>query len=311
MTTTDDQKHVQRDELCRSVTFTRYDDEHGDGRTFKGYGAVFNSPTRIDSWEGRFDEQFAPGAFRKTLREKTPKFQFDHGRHPLIGSVPIGVITEISEDERGLDVEARLGKHLFIDFIQEALETGAITGMSIRFSVVREEWRDAMGQVVAAEDVEELLWQGRRGDGEVLLRTILEAKLDEVGPVVWPAYEDTTAGVRSDPVTIDPARLHEPEQRRLLAELLLRSEQAAREGDSSDDEPQDTPEWAVEHSEDDTDAPQSTPDGAAEHEPETPDDPAPTDAVDAARAAEEHRLYADALAEVATTREMTPPMKGI
>lgn len=304
-------KKHERSNLCRFVEFTRAEGDNGDGRTFRGYGAVFNSPTRIDSYEGRFDEQFAPAAFRKTIRERTPKFQFDHGRHPLIGSVPIGVITSISEDERGLDVEARLGQHLFIDLIQEALSTGAINGMSIRFSVVREEWRDADGKLVPADEVDQRLWDTRRDD-EPLLRTILEAKLEEVGPVVWPAYADTTAGVRSvEPVTIDPARIGEPEQRRLLAELLLRSEQAAREGDSSDDEPHDTTEVGVEHSEDGTDTPPDT-DEVDGHEPETPEeDSAPTDAVDAARAAEADRLFADALAEVANTRDQTPPMKGL
>lgn len=303
-------KPHQRADLCRSVPFTR-SDEHGDGRTFTGYGAVFNSPTRIDSWEGRFDEQFAPGAFRKTLRERTPKFQFDHGRHSLIGSVPIGKITSISEDERGLAVEARLGRHLFIDLIQEAIETGAIDGMSIRFTVVREEWRDKHGQPVPAEEVDELLWSNDTERGP-LLRTILEAKLDEVGPVVWPAYQDTTAGVRSaDPVTIDPARLNEPEQRRLLAELLLRAEsqeETAREGDSSDEEPQDTTEVDVEHSEDDTASPADT-DQVVDHEATTTEeDPAPTDGVDEARAAEIEALYASALAEVKATRDATPSL---
>ncbi|UQE74199.1 HK97 family phage prohead protease [Gordonia sp. PP30] len=311
-------KPHQRSDLCRSVPFTSGDDDgHGDGRTFRGYGAVFNRPTRIDSWEGRFDEQFAPGAFRKTLRERTPKFQFDHGRHPLIGSVPIGTITTISEDDRGLDVEARLGKHMLIDLIQEALETGAIDGMSIRFTVVREEWRDRNGQVVAADEVDELLWETRRDDGDrgPLLRTIQEAKLDEVGPVVWPAYADTTAGVRSaEPVTIDPTRLHEPTQRRALAELLIRADaqdQTAPAGAaSSDDEPQDTTEVDVEHSEEDTDPPRDTTEDV-EHEPESNTEPPPTDPVDKVRAAEIDLLYARALAEVRTTRESTPPMEGL
>lgn len=304
-------KTTRRSDLCRSVAFIRDDSNAvGDGRSFSGYGAVFNSFTRIDSWEGTFDEQFAPGAFRKTIRERTPKFQFDHGRHPLLGSVPIGVITDISEDDKGLRVEARLGKHELIDLIQEAISTGAIDGMSIRFSVVREEWRDSLGNVVAPTEVDAILWGGHPDRG-VLQRTILEAKLDEVGPVVWPAYADTTAGVRSmEPVTIDPARLNEPEVRRRLIELLLRADaqgQAAREGDSSDDEPRDAGE-AVEHSEEDTDAPQGT-DEVAEHESETDGEhPAEGDEVDAARAAESERLFRDALAEVRTTREAHPPI---
>lgn len=302
-------KPHSRSDLCRSVSFTRDDDEHGDGRTFKGYGAVFNSPTRIDSWEGCFDEQFAPGSFRKTLRERTPKFQFDHGRHPMIGSVPIGTITAISEDERGLDVEARLGRHLFIDLVQEALASGAIDGMSIRFSVIREEWRDRNGQIVQPDEVDEILWSRKHERGP-LLRTILEAKLDEVGPVVWPAYQDTTAGVRSEPITIDPTRLHEPEQRRLLAELLLRSEQDAREGNSSEDEPQDTTEVDVEHSEEDTDAPQDA-DQAVEHAPDSITETPPVDHVDQVRAAEDELFFARALAEVGQAWESTPPMKGL
>ncbi len=265
-------KPHQRNDLCRSVAFTRADDEHGDGRTFRGYGAVFNRPTRIDSWEGTFDEQFTQGSFSKSIRERTPKFQFDHGRHPLIGSVPIGVITSISEDDRGLLVEARLGEHLIIDLVQEAIATGAIDGMSIRFSVVREEWKDKNGQPVLPQDVDTILWNPD-DERAPLLRTITEAKLDEVGPVVWPAYADTTAGVRSaDPVTIDPTRLHEPDQRRALAELLIRADaqdQAAPEGAvSSDEEPQDTaPTAAVEHSEEDADSPPVT-DQADGHEPD-------------------------------------------
>ncbi|WP_341266965.1 HK97 family phage prohead protease [Gordonia malaquae] len=309
-------KTLARADLCRSVPFTRSEDDgRGDGRTFRGYGAVFNSPTRINSWEGTFDEQFAPGSFRKTLSERTPKFQFDHGRHPLIGSVPIGTITSIVEDTRGLDVEARLGKHMLIDLIQEALSTGAIDGMSIRFSVVREEWRDESGALVAPEDVDMHLWNPSPDRG-ILMRTILEAKLDEVGPVVWPAYADTTAGVRSaSPVTIDPARLDEPEQRRLLADLLLRAdaaqEQSTREGASSTDEPQDAVE-VVAHSDEDTDSPSDTAEVAGHETEPTEDAPAPpTDAVDEARAAEIDRLYSEALSEVRTMRESTPPMNGV
>jgi len=306
-------KTPPRDDVCRSVPFalTREGDDPGDGRTFSGYGAVFNSPTRIDSWEGTFDEQIAPGAFRKSLRERTPKFQFDHGHHSLIGSVPIGVIEDIREDDNGLYVEARLGQHILIDLIREAISTGAIDGMSFRFSVVRDEWRDAEGKVVKPDEVEEVLWTGSRG---ILLRTLKEVKVAEVGPVVWPAYSDTTAAVRSTGIAqVDRERLNEPEQRRLLGELLLLAEAAvdsAPERGESDDEPQDTPEGAVEHSDEDDDEPQSTPDGAGEHE-SNPADPPPTDAVDESLRAAEERLYMEALATVRTARESTPPMKGL
>ena len=54
--------------------------ESGDGHTLEGYAAVFDSPTRINSWEGEFDEQIARGAFNRTLNARKPVVQFDHGQ---------------------------------------------------------------------------------------------------------------------------------------------------------------------------------------------------------------------------------------
>src|SRR5688500_15403818 len=92
-----------RDDLAREVSFelTRAATE-GDGLTLEGYAAVFDQETVIDSWEGKFVEKIMRGAFRKTLRERTPVVQFDHGRHPLIGSLPLGSIEKLSEDKTGL-----------------------------------------------------------------------------------------------------------------------------------------------------------------------------------------------------------------
>ena len=59
MPTPDRRQQHPRTDLLRTVSFTRSDDDdHGDGRTFTGYGAVFNSPTTIDSW------RLFPGAVR-------------------------------------------------------------------------------------------------------------------------------------------------------------------------------------------------------------------------------------------------------
>lgn len=316
MTARQASKTPPRDDVCRSVPFTLTRDGGGDddGRTFEGYGAVFNSPTRIDSWEGTFDEQIAPGAFRKSLKERTPKFQFDHGHHPLIGSVPIGTIPPggIYEDERGLFVQARLGQHIIIDLIREAISTGAIDGMSFRFSVVRDEWRDAEGKIVKPEDVADALWDGSRG---ILLRTLKEVKVAEVGPVVWPAYADTSAAVRSTGIVqIDRARINEPEQRKQLGELLLLADAKADapERGESEEEPQDTPGGAVEHSDEDNDEPRSTSTGAGEHSTESePDTSPPNDPAADARSALSERLFDDALDFVRLTRESTPPMKGV
>jgi hypothetical protein len=302
-------KTLAREDLCRSVPFTltRDGESEGDGLTFEGYGAVFNTPTRIDSWEGTFDEQIAPGAFKKSIRERTPRFQFDHGHHPLIGSIPIGRITDIHEDTSGLYVEARLSDNWLVEPIRDAIAEGSVDGMSFRFSVVRDEWRDKDGKLVKPEEVLDLLWDDHEGRGP-LLRTLKEVKVAEVGPVVWPAYEATSASVRS--TVIDLGRLHEPEQRKLLARAVILADTAdSSPEERSDEEPQDTTPVAVEHSDEDTSTPQPTRE-AGEHEPESPE-PAPVDDVDAARAAAFERQFLDALNEVKTARESTPPLRTV
>lgn len=302
-----------REDLCRSVPFTlaRATDNTGDGLTFEGYGAVFNTPTRIDSWEGTFDEQIAPGAFKKSIRENIPRFQFDHGNHPLIGSIPIGRISDIHEDTSGLFVQARLSDNWLVQPIRDAIAEGSVDGMSFRFSVVRDEWRDKDGKLIKADELMNLLWDESPDRGP-LLRTLKEVKIPEVGPVVWPAYEATSASVRS--TVIDLGRLNEPEQRKLLARAVFMVD-AADNSDSklerSEDEPQDTtPDVAVEHSEEDTDTPQPTAEAAGEHDTDPPE-PAPTDDVDAARAAAFEQQFLAAVNEVANARESTPPLRKL
>lgn len=181
--------------IClRAVEFRAADQEAADGRTLEGYAAVFDSVSRIDSWEGSWDETLARGAFKKTLRKKTPVLQFDHGRDARTGSVPIGKVEDLSEDDTGLFVRARLFDNPVVEPVRQAIEGGAIDGMSFRFQVAREEWRDADGKKLKADQVFDLLWAGVEG----IQRTILEVDpLYELGPVVFPAYDSTSVGVRS------------------------------------------------------------------------------------------------------------------
>lgn len=165
--------------VTRAVTFavpTELRAAGGDGFTLEGYAAVFDSATRINSWEGNFDERISSGAFSKTLKERKPVIQFDHGHDIATGSVPIAAIEDIREDKQGLYVRARMFDNPRVEPIRQAIAGGAIDGMSFRFRVVREEWDES-------EDIP--------------LRTIRELELFELGPVVFPAYEATSVGVRS------------------------------------------------------------------------------------------------------------------
>jgi HK97 family phage prohead protease len=178
--------------VTRAVTFeTR--DVADDGFTLEGYAAVFDTPTRIDSWEGLFDERIARGAFSKSLSERKPVMQFDHGHDIATGSVPIAAIEAVREDDHGLFVSARMFDNPRVEPIRQAIAGGAIDGMSFRFRVTRESWDETR---------------------DVPMRTIKELSLFELGPVVVPAYEATSVGVRSLLANLD-----ETQRVALLSEL--------------------------------------------------------------------------------------------
>lgn len=170
-------------------------EQPGDGRTLSGYAAVFNTATTINSWEGRFEETVAPGAFKKTLSERTPIMQWDHGRDTRVGSTPIGVYSSLVEDGHGLKVEGRLFSNDVVEPVRQAIEAQAVRGMSFKFAVTRDKWTDKNGEVVRGQELYELLYDaGERGP---LNREIQEVKLFEAGPVSTPAYSQTSVGVRS------------------------------------------------------------------------------------------------------------------
>ncbi len=190
---------IAREGLERSVPFAVREDEasgSGDGLTLDGYAAVFNQETEINSWEGNFVETISPGAFKKTIRERTPVLQFDHGRHPLVGSIPIGSIESLSEDSEGLHVLARMAENWLMEPLRESIKNKSVSGMSFRFEVVKDEWRDNTGKVLRdQEELWRLLWEP--GDRGPIKRTLKELKVHELGPVVFPAYEGTSVSLRS------------------------------------------------------------------------------------------------------------------
>ncbi|QRZ05898.1 HK97 family phage prohead protease [Mycolicibacterium austroafricanum] len=238
-------------------------EEEGDGLTLDGYGAVFGRMTVIDSWEGRFREQIALGAMKRSFRESPPKIQFDHGKHPMIGSIPIAKLERIAEEvdpdlapEGGAHIIGRVFNNWLMAPVRDAIEAQAIDGMSFRFGVVREQWATADGRQI--RDRQALLaeldrtWDAPEEDLPV--RTLKELKVPEMGPVVWPAYSDTSVGVRSI-IDLGALRNGDPEQRKLLAEAVFIADAA-----SQDETPQrdTTDEVVVERQEDSEDAQQST-----------------------------------------------------
>ncbi len=174
----------KRDDLIRMVEmpdaqFELRADDEGEGLgTLIGYAARFNIETVIHGWEGHFREVIAPGAFKKTLEERGDKVKilFNHGMDPSIGDKPLGRASIIEEDKTGLRVEVPLDDTSYNRDLAASIRSGALDGMSFRFSVVRDE--------------EETI------DDDLPLRTLKEVRLFEVGPVTFPAYEATSVGIR-------------------------------------------------------------------------------------------------------------------
>lgn len=182
---------------AKSVNETRTVDvafevrESGDGMSFEGYAAMFNS----DSTPLPFIERIAPGAFKRSLQARNDiKLLWNHDTGIVLGSTRAGTL-RLVEDSVGLKVMAELppttaGKDAAI-----LLKRGDVAAMSFGFTVPTggDSW-DKSGNV----------------------RTLNRVSLHEVSLVAFPAYGATTGttSVRSaDGISADA-----------LADALLRLE---------------------------------------------------------------------------------------
>jgi HK97 family phage prohead protease len=152
----------------------------GDGMSFTGYASVFNSPSED---LGGFIEYVAPGAFKRSLQSRNEvKLLWNHDSGEPLASLRGGTM-QLVEDNRGLKVTAQLPNTTRGRDIAELLRTKVIDSMSFGFNVIKDSW-SSNGQT----------------------RTLESVRLFEVSIVSFPAYEATTAQVRSAQ-TINPDQL--------------------------------------------------------------------------------------------------------
>lgn len=171
------------------------------GRRLVGTVAMFHKRTRIPDRNGDFEENLHPGFMARSLREfGMPVLQFDHGKDPRTGTVPIGRYDAWNETRTGYDVEGDLFDNELVEPIRQAIQAGAIKGMSFRFQVSKNGDK----------------WERRSGTNGMDLRHVLDADVPEAGPVVFPAYRDTAVAVRSLWAALD---LEEQDELRRLAGL--------------------------------------------------------------------------------------------
>lgn len=159
----------------------------GQPPTIVGYGAVFYDPADpgteydlSDSWGG-FCERIMPGAFDRAIREDDVRGLFNHDPNQILGRTAANTM-RLSVDKVGLRYEIDPPDTQTARDIMESLKRGDVSGSSFSFSINEQVWRDIKDAVT----------------GEVTtVRELTAVSLFDVGPVSFPAYEGTTAGVRS------------------------------------------------------------------------------------------------------------------
>jgi len=162
-------KGIERRQIIRDLEIRA----EGDGMTLRGYAAVFDSPSQPLP----FTETIAPGAFRDSLNSRNDvKLLWNHDTGTVLGSTRAGTLT-LSEDSRGLLVEAQLPDTQAGRDAATLIKRGDVNAFSFGFRVPvnGDEWPSA--------------------DQRILKRV----NVHEVSLVAFPAYTATegTASVRS------------------------------------------------------------------------------------------------------------------
>ena len=164
----------------RSVAYTTLElRAEGDGNTFVGYAALFDSPSEPMP----FVEYVRAGAFTKTLNDGADvRLLIDHEGVPLARTKSGTLMLE--EDDRGLRVEASLDPmNPDAQRVMSAMRRGDLSQMSFAFRTVKDSFS---------------------ADG--MVRELREVQLFDVSVVTYPAYEDTIAELRgAQPVTVESA----------------------------------------------------------------------------------------------------------
>lgn len=150
--------------------------EDGNGLHFSGYAAVFDVPSNPRPPNGH-TLYIRKGAFAKTIKDGRAKKMFlNHNDNIVLASTSRDTL-RLTEDDRGLKVDADLPDNEWGRPVADAIRRGDIESMSFGYIVPpnRDRWN---------EDRTE--------------RQILETRLYEVSPITaWPGFNQTSVSVES------------------------------------------------------------------------------------------------------------------
>ncbi|MFB7142070.1 HK97 family phage prohead protease [Gottfriedia sp. NPDC056225] len=137
-----------------------------------GYAVKWGQRSNTIGYYYKFEERFEKGAFFDAINGDVIA-AWNHDWNEILGRSTSGTLL-LEEDDIGLRYEITMP--LWADKYVETVQRGDVSGSSFTFIPEVEEWDET---------------------NEVALRTIKKAKLYEVSPVVFPAYPQSEAGVRS------------------------------------------------------------------------------------------------------------------
>lgn len=174
MTENQTQQVQKMNKEFRSIVSDPVDIREDDNGKIKvsGYAAVFNSRANIGDM---FEEQIQRGAFTDAIGRDDVVFLINHEGLPM-ARTRSGTLT-LTEDSRGLYIESELdSSDPDVARIIPKMKRGDLDKMSFAFMPEVQEWDDS---------------------GDIPLRTITRAALQDVSIVTFPAYQDTEIGLRS------------------------------------------------------------------------------------------------------------------
>ncbi len=146
----------------------RMEEVEREGRTIRGYAAVYNSDSE---WMGGFYEQIERGAFDDVMNDDTRAY-FNHDESLLLGRVSSGTL-RIGTDARGLYYEVDLPNTSYANDLIELMKRGDVNQSSFAFLIDRDRWEERDGKTYRIiEKVSRLL---------------------DVSPVSQPAYPAATS----------------------------------------------------------------------------------------------------------------------
>jgi hypothetical protein len=152
-----------------------------DGKTLIGHAAVFDRWTKIGDDEWGFQECVRAGAFKEDIESGADiRCLFNHDANCLLGRTTSKTL-RLAEDASGLSYNCDLPDTQPGRDVRTSIARGDLSGCSFSFEVKQERWTEEKGE-----------------DGKVAVkRELLAVKLFDVGPVTFPAYEETDCHVRS------------------------------------------------------------------------------------------------------------------